>query len=131
MRIHHLTFALAATVALVGCHKPKPKEVNLSQVLPNIPLPPDPEPLVKETGTNAMRVLIVSRVAPDSVVAYYRKILSAEPFRLVNERSSGRTTSFYAEQDGPSIWITVSPNGTQGSMVIIAGASDSSQAAGH
>jgi hypothetical protein len=131
MRIHRLTFALAATVLLAGCHKPKPKEVNLSQVLPNIPLPPDPEPLVKETGTNAMRVLIVSRVAPDSVVAYYRKILSAEPFRLVNERSSGRTTSFYAEQDGPSIWITVSPNGTQGSMVIIAGASDSSQAAGH
>lgn len=131
MRIHHLTFALAATVLLAGCHKPKPKEVNLSQVLPNIPLPPDPEPLVKETGTNAMRVLIVSRVAPDSVVAYYRKVLSAEPFRLVNERSSGRTTSFYAEQDGPSIWITVSPNGTQGSMVIIAGASDSSQAAGH
>jgi hypothetical protein len=131
MRTHHLTVALAATVLLAGCHKPKPKEIKLSQVLPNIPLPPDPEPLVKETGTNAMRVLIVSRVAPDSVAAYYRNVLSADPFRLINERSSGRTTSFYAEQDGPSIWITVSPNGDQGSMVTIAGASDSSQAAGH
>jgi hypothetical protein len=131
MRIRHLAIALAATVVLAGCHKPKPKEVNLSQVLPNIPLPPDPEPLIKETGTNAMSFLIVSRVAPDSVAAYYRKVLSADPFRLVNERTSGRTTSFYAEQDGPSIWITVSPNGSQGSMVVIAGARDSSQAAGH
>ena len=65
MRIDLLTIGLAATVLLAGCHKPKPKEVNLSQVLPNIPLPPDPEPLIKETGTNAMSFLIVSRVAPD------------------------------------------------------------------
>jgi len=131
MRIDLLTIGLAATVLLAGCHKPKPKEVNLSQVLPNIPLPPDPEPLIKETGTNAMSFLVVSRVAPDSVASYYRKVLSTDPFRLVNERTSGRTTSFYAEQDGPSIWITVSPNGSQGSMVVIAGARDSSQAAGH
>ena len=62
-----------------------------------------------------MQILVVSRAAPDSVVAYYRRILSADPFHLVNERSSGRTTSFYAEQDGPSIWITVGPNGNEGS----------------
>ena len=65
------------------------------------------------------------------MASYYRKVLSTDPFRLVNERTSGRTTSFYAEQDGPSIWISVSPNGSQGSMVVIAGARDSSQAAGH
>ena len=131
MRIQFVIPVLLGAVVLSGCHKPKPKELDLSQVLPNIPLPPDPEPLVRETGTNAMRVLVVSRVAPDSVVAYYRRALSVDPFRLINERTSGKTTSFYAEQDGPSIWITVSPNGSSGSMVVIAGASDSSKAGGH
>ena len=121
--------ALAAVALLAGCHKEKPKEATLSQVLPNIPLPPDPEPLVKEIGTNAMQFLIASKIKPDSVVAYYRQILSADPFRLINERTSGKTTSFYAEQDGPSIWITVSPNGTEGSLVVIAGAKDTSKTA--
>lgn len=131
MRIHHLMLALAATALLSSCHKAKPKEAELTQVLPNIPLPPDPEPLIRETGTNAMQFLIASRASTDSVVAYYRRVLSADPFRLVNERTSGKTTSFYAEQNGPSIWITVSPNGTEGSMVVIAGASDSRKTSGH
>lgn len=124
-------FALCATALVSGCHKPRPKEVDLSQVLPNIPLPPDPEPLVRETGTNAMQFVIASRAVPDSVVAYYRRVLSADPFRLMNERTAGKVTSFYAEQNGPSIWISVSPNGTEGSLVIIAGASDSSKIASH
>ncbi|MGH7593407.1 MAG: hypothetical protein ACRELE_06095 [Gemmatimonadales bacterium] len=131
MRIRHLMFALCATALVSGCHKPRPKEVDLSQVLPNIPLPPDPEPLVRETGTNAMQFVIASRAVPDSVVAYYRRVLSADPFRLMNERTAGKVTSFYAEQNGPSIWISVSPNGTEGSLVIIAGASDSSKIASH
>ena len=128
MRTHHVILVLATTASAAACHKAAPKQAELSQVLPNIPLPPDPEPLVRETGTNAMQFLIASRAAPDSVVAYYRRVLSVDPFRLINERTSGQTTSFYAEQNGPSIWITVSPNGTQGSLVVIAGASDSSKA---
>ena len=75
----------------------------------NIPLPPDAEPLIRETGTDAIQFVMVSRASPDSVVAYYRVVLSADPFRLVNERKSGNSTAFYAEQNGPSIWITVSP----------------------
>ena len=127
MSIRRCVLALAAVALVSGCHKAKPKELNLSQVLPNIPLPPDPEPLIKESGTNAMQFLIASRASPDSVVSYYRQVLSVDPFRLVNERTAGKTTSFYAEQDGPSIWITVSPNGPDGSMVVIAGAKDSSK----
>lgn len=130
MRTRPLLLGLTAIV-LAGCHKAKPTEARMAQVLPNLPLPPDPEPLVRETGTNAMQFTIVSKASRDSVVAYYRRILSADPFRLVNERTAGKTTSFYAEQNGPSIWITVSPNGDEGSMVVIAGAADSSKAAGH
>jgi hypothetical protein len=131
MRFHQMVLLLAAGTVLAACHKAKPKELVVSQVLPNIPLPPEPEPLIRQSGTNAMQFLIVSRVSPDSVVNYYRRVLSQDPFRLQNERTSGKTTSFYAEQDGPSIWITVSPNGSAGSMVVIAGASDSGKAAGH
>ena len=131
MRIQFVIPVLLGAVVLAGCHKPKPKELNISHVLPNIPLPPDPEPLVRETGTNAMQIVIASRASTDSVVAYYRRVLSTDPFRLINERSSGKTTAFYAEQNGPSIWITVSPNGTQGSLVVIAGANDSTRTTSH
>ena len=131
MRLHRMLLLLAAGTVLAGCHKPKPKELVIAQVLPNIPLPPEPEPLIRQSGTNAMQFLIVSRVSPDSVINYYRGVLSRDPFRLLNERTSGKTTSFYAEQDGPSIWITVSPNGSAGSMVVIAGARDSSKVTGH
>jgi len=128
MRIKHLLPLAVALVTASGCHKPAPKPVDLSQVLPNIPLPPNAEPLIRETGTDAMQFLIVSRASPDSVVSYYRRVLSVDPFRLINERTSGKSTAFYAEQDGPSIWITVRPNGSEGSEVVIAGARDTSKA---
>jgi hypothetical protein len=115
---------LAAAALIAGCAKAKPKEIPISQILPYIPLPPDPEPLVRENGTEAIQFVIVSRQSSDSVTNYYRQLLGSDPFRLINERKSGTSTQFYAEQDGPSIWITVSPNGSSGSQITIAGAKD-------
>ncbi len=48
--------------------------------------------------------------------------LSEPPFHLISETKTGKMTAFYAEQSGPSIWITVAPNGNEGSQVVIAGA---------
>ena len=53
------------------------------------------------------------------------QVLASGAFRLINESRTGKTTAFYAEQDGPSIWVTVSPNGSEGSQIMIAGATDS------
>lgn len=128
MRIVRRTACVVATVSiLAGCHRKAP-QATISQVLPNIPLPPDPEPLVRMGGTEAMEFIVVSHATVDSVVAYYSRLLSSEPFRLINVRKSGNTTAFYAEQNGPSLWVTVSPNGTDESQVIIAGATDTTAA---
>lgn len=124
MPIRRILPALLAAALVLACAKDKPKEIPISQVLPYIPLPPDPEPLVRETGTEAIQFIMVSRQSSDSVTNYYRQLLGSEPFRLINERKSGKVTEFYAEQDGPSIWVTVGPNGNQGAQVTIAGARD-------
>ena len=72
-----------------------------------------------------MQFLFVSPESPDSVAAYYRTMLSTGAFHLVNEQTVGHSTALYAEQDGPSIWVTVAPNGKDGSQITIAGATDS------
>ena len=114
---------LAAILLHAACSKAAPKPPDIGTVLPNLPLPPEGQPLVREGGAEAMQFLFVSPVLPDSIVAYYRTVLSTGAFRLINESKMGKSTAFYAEQDGPSIWVTVSPNGSDGSQVIIAGAS--------
>ena len=116
---------LAAAVAIAGCHKAPPKQVSLNAAFHLIPLPPNAQALVQEGGTEAMQFVFVTPVSPDSVLAYYRKVLSADPFHLVNEQALGKSTALYAEEDGPPIWVTISPNGSEGSQIIIAGAKDS------
>ncbi len=128
MRTRPLLLPLLAIATVAGCHRRAPKPLTMAQALPNIPLPPDPQPLVRQEGVEAMALVVLSTDSPDSVESYYRRVLAADPFRLINERHSGNTTAFYAEQNGPSIWITVSPNGPSGSQVVIAGARDSTGA---
>jgi hypothetical protein len=106
-----------------------PKPISLGDVLPNFPLPPQGEALTREGGADAMQFLFVSPMPPDSIVSYYTNVLSTGAFHLINEQKSGKTTALYAEQDGPSIWVTVSPNGNTGSQITIAGATDAASKA--
>ena len=123
-----LLVALALPVLLVaGCKSDKAAEAALpppplSQVLPNLPFPPDAQPLTTVSGADATQITLVSPHPPDSVAAYYRKLLGDPPFRLVNETTTGGVVSFFANQDGPPIWVTVQPDGKVGSKVTIAGA---------
>ena len=126
--------ALLLTVAqLAACQSAKPAEAPPKQagleVLPNIPLPPDGTILTTQASPEAMSVVSVTEVRVDSVLAYYRMILAKEPFRLINETMADSITSFYVEQEGPSLWITVQRNGPKGSMVVIAGAAADTSAA--
>lgn len=120
-------FALLLAVApLAACQSSKaPEEPTKTaglEVLPNIPLPPGGTPITSQSGSEAMQVVSVTEVSVDSVVAYYREVLGRAPFRLINEAAADGATTFYAEQDGPSLWITVKKNGQSGAMVVIAGA---------
>jgi hypothetical protein len=126
--------ALLLTVAQLGaCQSAKPVEEAPKlaglEVLPNLPLPPEGTLQNTQSSPEAMQVVAVTEVGVDSVLTYYRTILGKEPFRLINETTTDSITSFYVEQAGPSLWITVRRNGSKGSMVVIAGASADTSAA--
>ncbi len=107
-----------------------PDSPPLGSVLPNIPFPPDAQPVGQSSGKDATQLVFLSSDSPDSVAAYYRRVLAKAPFQLVNETTSGKSTIFYAEQNGPSMWVTVEPTGTAGSKVTIAGAVQADSTAG-
>ncbi|MEO5825263.1 MAG: hypothetical protein ABIR59_05195 [Gemmatimonadales bacterium] len=118
---------LVAAAMLVACKgsDAKPAALEgppLEEVLPNIPFPPNAEPVASERADKALKLVFASSSPSDSVVAYYRTVLAAAPYRLINEGMSGNITSFYVEQDGPSMWVTVQPVDINNSMVTIAGA---------
>lgn len=116
---------LSAAVLVSGCRKkeaPPPPPPPLARVMPHIPLPPDGQTLTRESGTDATQLVVVSPHPVDSVLTYYRGLLAAAPYRLINESRTAEGTTFYAEVGGPSLWITVMKNGDAGSQIVIAGA---------
>ena len=121
--------AVALPILLVtGCKSKKAEEVAppppppLAQVLPNLPFPPEAQPVSTASGTDATQITLTSTLPPDSVADFYRKVLGEPPFRLVNESNTGGVISFLADQEGPSLWVTIRTDGKTGSQVTLAGA---------
>lgn len=117
---------LAATLVVAGCSgesgQSEPEPLSPLQVLPNIPLPQDGQVVGTEGGVDAA-VLVLSTPQPaDSVAEFYRTMLSDAPYRLVNEDVAGNVTSFYVEQDGPPLWVTVEGLEAGGTLIRLAGA---------
>jgi hypothetical protein len=126
MQNFKLAVLIVGSVAILGCQQKAPvAEITppvLGKVLPNLPLPPDPTALTRESSADATQMIFTTPVAVDSILTFYRDLLGKPPYRLINESTNGGITSFYVEQDGPSMWVAVQKNGTTGSMVTIAGA---------
>ena len=126
MNTRHFLTALAALVLAACGDKPEapPAETVLSplQVLPNIALPPGGEVLGREGGAEAATLMISTPMAGDSVVEYYRDVLSKPPYRLINESLNAGKTSFYVEQDGPPLWVVVEGLEAGGTLVRMSGA---------
>ncbi len=120
-----LSIALLALVA-AACKSPEvPAEdagLPMVQALPNIPLPPGGAPVSTERGGDAVQLLVSTPTPSDTVVAFYRDLLSRPPYRLINEAEDKGATSFYVEQDGPPLWVTVEGLPAGGTMVRLAGA---------
>ena len=114
---------LLVTLALAACAEPK-KQADISETIPNLPLPPAAELLTREGGEDALKLHFRSSVQPEAVADYYRGVLSRAPWRLVSDvTSADGSISLYAEQAGPSLWVTVrKADGAAGSFVDIAGA---------
>lgn len=119
------TIALCALI-LAGCgggdDAPAESQMPVVQALPNIPLPPEGQPLTSERGGDAAQLLVSTPLEADSVISFYRELLSRPPYRLINEATARSITSFYVEQDGPSLWITVEGLPAGGTLVRLAGA---------
>ncbi len=124
MPTRSLAAVLVVALLATACqhHQPVDSTPPLGKVLPNIPFPPGAQPIGSNSGKDATQLEFLSNSPPDSVAAYYRALLAKPPFQLVNETTTGKTTVFYAEQNGPSLWVTVEPSGTAGTRITIAGA---------
>ena len=123
MRLLH---PLLLTIALAGCTEPK-KQATVAEAIPNLPLPPGAELLSTEGGEEALKLHFRSTVGPEGVADYYRGVLSRPPWSLVSDqKTEDGSIAMYAEQNGPSIWVTVrKADGATGSFVDIAGAKPS------
>ncbi len=127
MRIPTVILMSLTLAPLAACQSSKPPVEEVKQagleVLPNIPMPPDGEILTSQSTAEAIQMVTVTARSVDSVLTYYRALLGKEPYRLVSETTTpDGMTSFFVEQDGPGLWVTVQKNGETGSMVTIIGA---------
>ena len=111
------------TLALAACTEPK-KQADISETIPNLPLPPQAELLTREGGEDALKLHFRSAAAPEAVADYYRGVLNRPPWNLVSDvKAEDGSIAMYAEQQGPSLWVTVrKADGASGSFVDIAGA---------
>ncbi len=124
---NHTGMLVASLLALAACGGTEVGEVGetqvpVVQVLPNIPLPPGGVPMASEAGGDAAQLLISTPLSADSVTSFYRNLLGKPPYRLVNEATEKSVTSFFVEQDGPSLWVTVEGLEAGGTLVRLAGA---------
>jgi hypothetical protein len=120
-------FLLTAALLVTACGDkpaPDPEEAppSIAEVFPNLPLPPDGQILSREGTGQAMQMIFSSPQAGDTIANYYRKVLSAPPYELINESTNDGVVSFFVEQNGPSMWVVVQGLEAGGSLVTVAGA---------
>lgn len=125
MRTSPLLLAAAALLAACG-DKPAPvaeeTPPSVTEVFPNLPLPPEGILLSTQGAGAAMQMVFSSITRGDTIADYYREVLSQPPYQLMNESTNNGVVSFFVEQDGPSMWVVVQGLEAGGSLVTIAGA---------
>ncbi len=111
-------------LGFMACAEPPKKQAQVGETLPHFPLPPSAEIISREGGEDALKFRFKSDLAPEPMLAYYRNLLGKPPWRLISDTPSpDGAVTLYAEQDGPSIWVTIrKADGAAGSFVDIAGA---------
>jgi hypothetical protein len=120
-------FLSAACVLLIACKSQhpaaQPKGPDFTKAFSNLPLPPDPELVSRSNGSDALQLTIHSPASMDQVTAFYRQVLSGEKWRLISDRNNpDGSTTMYAEQNGPPLWVRIWKLGDRGTMVELTGA---------
>jgi hypothetical protein len=111
-------------LALAGCRDKPPEMAKISDVLPNLPLPPQASVVARNGSADAVKLTLRSTAKPDQIEAYYRDVLSKNGWRLVNDsRDREGAVVLLAEQDGPPLWVRIQRTQDGGAtMVELAGA---------
>lgn len=113
---------LTLLAGLVACSEPTPK-VDLSERISNVPIPPEAEGLGREDGENAVQLRFKSTLSVEAMATYYRQALARAPWKLINEtKMQDGSVTFYAEQQGPPLWVNIRPGEGSGTLVDLAGA---------
>ena len=106
---------------------------KVSEVFPNLPLPPQASVVSRRGGPEALQLTFMSAAKAKDVETYYRAVLSKNGWRLVNDmRDRDGSVVLFAEQNGPPLWVRIrSTDDSVATMVEIAGAvfADSSKRA--
>jgi hypothetical protein len=114
--------AIVLCAALAGCRDKPPKPAELSQAMPNLPLPPQPSFVQRSAGPDAVQIVLKSPATPEQVAAYYRDVFKRGKWRLVKDtKDRDGATVLLADQDGPPLWVRIRP-ASQGSLVELSGA---------
>ena len=113
-----------AVLALVACGDKSPPPPKLSQVLPNLPLPPNASLVSRSGGSDALQITLISPAKVKDVETYYRASLTKNGWRLVNDmRDRDGSVVLLAERDGPPLWVRIkSTDDSAATMVELAGA---------
>jgi hypothetical protein len=113
-----------AVLALVACGDKSPPSPKLSQVLPNLPLPPNASLVSRSGGSDALQITLMSPAKVKDVETYYRATLTKNGWRLVNDmRDRDGSVVLLAERDGPPLWVRIkSTDDSAATMVELAGA---------
>ena len=113
-----------ALLALIACKDKAPETPMVSQVFPNLPLPPDATVVSRSGGPDALQLTLMSSAKAKDVEHYYRTMLSRNGWRLVNDmRELDGSVVLLAEQDGPPLWVRIkSTDDSVATVVELAGA---------
>ena len=113
-----------AMVALVACKDEAPRPPQVSQVFPNLPIPPNATVVSQSGGADALQITLMSPVKASEVETYYRALLSKNGWRLVNDmRNQDGSVVLFAQQNGPPLWVRIkSTDDSAATLVDLAGA---------
>jgi hypothetical protein len=111
-------------LALVGCRDKAAEMAKVSDVFPNLPVPPKASVVSRDGSPDALKLTLMSNAKPSEVEAYYREVLSRNGWRLVGDSKDAEgAVVLLAEQDGPPLWVRIqSTSDSVATMVELAGA---------
>jgi hypothetical protein len=96
-------------LALIGCRDKPPEMAKVSEVFPNLPLPPAASLVSREGSADALKLTLMTKARAVDVEAYYRDALSSRNgWRLVSDtRDAEGALVLLAQQNGPALWVRI------------------------